>query len=223
MIPIRDDNPTRITPYVTWGLVAAVLGVFVAQVALGPRGQWLVADFGAVPVLLLGGAQQAPPWVWATPFTALFLHGGLMHVAGNLLYLWIFGNNVEEAMGHGRFLAFYLVCGVLATAGHVLANPASRLPVIGASGAISGVLGAYVMLFPRARVLTLVPLGFFIQAFHVPAMVLLGFWIAIQVVSGLLTASDAAGVAWFAHVAGFAAGMALVVPFKRRGVRLFVR
>jgi membrane associated rhomboid family serine protease len=223
MIPIRDENPTRITPYVTWGLIAAILGVFAAQLSLGSRGAWLVADFGAVPALLLGEQAGAPPWLWATPFTALFLHGGLMHVAGNLLYLWIFGNNVEEAMGHGRFLAFYLLCGLLATAGHVLANPGSRLPVIGASGAISGVLGAYVMLFPRARVLTLVPLGFFIQAFHVPAMVLLGFWIAIQLVSGLLAPADAAGVAWFAHVGGFVAGIALVVPFKRRGVRLFVR
>jgi len=140
-----------------------------------------------------------------------------------MLYLWIFGNNVEEAMGHGRYLAFYLVCGVLATAGHVLSNPESGLPVIGASGAISGVLAAYLLLYPHARVLTLIPLGFFTRLVYIPAVVLLGFWILLQVLSGLLVPPEAGGVAWFAHIGGFLAGLVLVVPFKRRGVRLLGR
>jgi membrane associated rhomboid family serine protease len=225
MIPIRDENPTRIRPYVTWGVTALVLAVFVYQLGLGPAdGRWLVARFGAVPAELTGHTGGPTPlWLWGTAVTSLFLHGGLLHVGGNLLYLWIFGNNVEEAMGHVRFVVFYLVCGLLATGGHVLAAPDSAVPVIGASGAISGVLGAYAMLFPRARVLTLVPFGFFLHMVHLPAVLLLGFWIVLQVINGLLTPAAAGGVAWFAHIAGFAAGVVLVVPFKRRGVRLFVR
>jgi len=224
MIPIRDENPTRIRPYVTWALAAALAGVFMGQLGLGPEGLPLVARYGAVPAELLartGG--PVPLWLWVTPVTSLFLHGGFLHLAGNLLYLWIFGNNVEEAMGHGRFLVFYLVCGVLATVGHVLANPDSRIPVIGASGAISGVLGAYAMLYPRARVLTVVPLGFLFPMVYIPAVALLGVWFAFQILSGLLAPPGAAGVAWFAHIGGFAAGILLVVPFKRRGVRLFAR
>jgi len=221
MIPLRDENPVRITPYVTIGLVGLIVGVFVLQILAGRAGAGLVPRFGAVPALLTGATVPAPPAaVWLTPFTSLFLHGGLLHLGGNLLYLWIFGNNVEEAMGHGRFLVFYLLCGLLATGGHVLADPASPIPVIGASGAISGVLGAYLLLYPRARVLTLIPFGFFIRVFHLPAMALLGVWIVFQLLNGLL-APASGGVAWFAHIAGFAAGAALVVPFKRRGVRLF--
>lgn len=223
MIPIRDENPVRITPYVTLGLMGLIGAVFVLQLSLGRSAGGLVSGFGVVPALLTGASgAAAPAWLWLTPVTSLFLHGGVVHLAGNLLYLWIFGNNVEEAMGHGRYLVFYLLCGLLATGGHVLADPASPVPVIGASGSISGVLGAYLLLYPRARVLTLVPLGFFIQAFHIPAVVLLGVWIVFQLINGLLGPA-AGGVAWFAHIAGFVAGMALVVPFKRRGVRLFMR
>jgi membrane associated rhomboid family serine protease len=222
MIPIRDENPVHITPYVTVGLVGLLVAVFLLQVTAGASAGGLAPRFGVVPALLTGAVPATPATVWLTPFTALFLHGGLLHLGGNLLYLWIFGNNVEEAMGHGRFLAFYLVCGLIATAGQVAADPASRIPVIGASGAISGVLGAYLLLYPRARVLTLVPLGFFIRAFHIPAVGLLGVWIAFQLLAGVL-APASGGVAWFAHIAGFAAGAALVVPFKRRGVRLFMR
>jgi membrane associated rhomboid family serine protease len=224
MIPIRDENPTRIRPHVTWALAAAMTGVFAGQLALGPEGAPLVARYGAVPAELLartGG--PVPAWLWVTVVTSLFLHGGFVHLGGNLLFLGIFANNVEEAMGHGRFLVFFLLCGALATAAHVLANPDSRIPVIGASGAISGVLGAYAMLFPRARVLTLVPLGFFFPMVYIPAVAVLGVWFAFQVLSGLLAGSQSTGVAWFAHIGGFAAGILLVVPFKRRGVRLFAR
>jgi rhomboid family protein len=224
VIPIRDDNPVRIVAFVTWGLIAANVGAFVLQLMYGAQAERVVYGLGAVPAFLTGRAPAAAPGlVWLTPVTSLFLHGGLLHLGGNMLYLWIFGNNVEEAMGHGRFLAFYLLCGVVATGGHVLANPASNLPVIGASGAISGVLGAYLLLFPHARVLTLIPLGFFTRLVYIPAIVLLGFWILLQVVSGLLTPQNGAGVAWFAHIGGFLAGLVLVVPFKRRGVRLLGR
>jgi len=224
VIPIRDDNPVRIVAFVTWGLIGLNVAAFVMQLASGPNVARVVYDLGAVPAFLTGREPgAAPPWLWVTPVTSLFLHGGLLHLGGNMLYLWIFGNNVEEAMGHGRFLVFYLICGVLATAGHVLSNPGSDLPVIGASGAISGVLAAYLLLYPHARVLTLIPLGFFTRLVYIPAVILLGFWILLQVVSGLLTPREAAGVAWFAHIGGFVAGLALVAPFKRRGVRLLGR
>jgi membrane associated rhomboid family serine protease len=224
VIPIRDDNPVRIVAFVTWGLIAANVLAFVLQLAGGADAVRVVYGLGAVPAVLTGRAPGMDPGlVWLTPITSLFLHGGLLHLGGNMLYLWIFGNNVEEAMGHGRFLIFYLLCGALATGGHVLANPASNLPVIGASGAISGVLGAYLLLFPHARVLTLIPLGFLTRLVYIPAVVLLGLWILLQVVSGLLTAQEAGGVAWFAHIGGFLAGLVLVGPFKRRGVRLLGR
>lgn len=224
MIPIRDDNPVRIVAFVTWGLIGLNVAAFVLQLANGPNAQQIVYGLGAVPAFLTGRVPGVDPLlVWLTPITSLFLHGGLLHLGGNMLYLWIFGNNVEEAMGHGRFLTFYLVCGVLATGGHVLADPASDVPVIGASGAISGVLAAYLLLYPHARVLTLIPLGFFTRLVYIPAVVLLGFWILLQLVSGLLAPRGASGVAWFAHIGGFLAGLVLVAPFKRRGVRLLGR
>jgi membrane associated rhomboid family serine protease len=151
----------------------------------------------------------------------MFLHGGLMHLIGNMLYLWIFGNNVEEAMGHARFLAFYLLCGVAAAFSQAWLNPDSTLPMIGASGALAGVLGAYLLLHPRARVLVLLPLGFFVQLMYVPAAFMLGLWFALQIVSSLMAAPEEGGVAWFAHIGGFVAGSALVLVFRRRGVKLF--
>jgi rhomboid family protein len=224
VIPIRDDNPVHIVAYVTWGLIGLNTAVFALQLARAQDAAVVAYSLGAVPAFLTGREPgAAPPWLWLTPVTSLFLHGGFLHLGGNMLYLWIFGNNVEEAMGHARFLAFYLVCGVLATAGHVLSNPASDLPVIGASGAISGVLAAYLLLFPHARVLTLIPLGFFTRLVYIPAVLLLGFWILLQVASGFLAPPEAGGVAFFAHIGGFVAGLALVVPFKRRGVRLLGR
>lgn len=218
MIPIRDDNPTRITPVVTWALLAANVAVFGLQLAMGERAGDFIWRYAVVPADLTSGPAGIPEQVLLTPITSMFLHGGLMHLAGNMLYLHIFGNNVEEAMGHVRFLLFYLACGTLAALGHVLAAPLSQVPVVGASGAISGVLAAYLLLFPKARVLTLVPLGFFIQMVRLPAVFLLGIWIVVQIVSGLASGPGGGGVAWFAHVGGFVAGLVLVGPFKRRGV-----
>ena len=220
MIPIRDFNPTTRRPYVTLSLIAICILVFLWQTSLDPRsGQAMVQRLGFIPALLFGeatfapGAELVPSWV--TLFTSMFLHGGIMHLGGNMLYLWIFGNNIEDVMGHGRFLAFYLLCGLVAAMAQALPDMGSTIPMIGASGAISGVLGAYLLLFPKAKVQVIIPIGFFMMR-NLPAGWLLGFWIAFQVISGLLADTDGGGVAWWAHVGGFAAGMALVYLFRQR-------
>lgn len=226
MIPLHDDNPTRIKPVLTVLLIAANVLVFFYQLSLGPRQeQALVYQYGAIPAVVVG-TRHLPAQLVAIPpvvslFTSMFLHGGFLHIIGNMLYLWIFGNNIEEAMGRARFLVFYLVCGVLAALAHIFSNPSSVIPTIGASGAISGVLGAYLLLYPRARVLTLIPLGFFTRLIYIPAGIVLGFWFILQLISGSLGSPEGGGVAWFAHVGGFVAGMALVGLFKRRDVRFF--
>ncbi len=227
MIPIRDDNPTRITPLMTWGLIAVNTLIFFYQVSLGPRqGQTFVYEFGAIPAVIFG-IQTLPSYLDVIPpylslITNMFLHGGWLHLIGNMWYLWIFGDNIEAAFGRMRYLAFYLICGVLASLSHALSNPSSILPSIGASGAISGVLGAYLLLYPRARVLVLIPLGFFTQLIYIPAAFALGFWFLLQILSGSLSAGQVGGgVAFWAHIGGFIAGLLLVGLFKRREVRFF--
>ncbi|OGW56721.1 MAG: rhomboid family intramembrane serine protease, partial [Nitrospirae bacterium RIFCSPHIGHO2_02_FULL_42_12] len=153
---------------------------------------------------------------YITIFTSMFLHGGFFHVAGNMLYLWIFGNNIEDSMGHVKFIIFYLLCGIVAVYTFSIINSHSTIPMVGASGAVSGVLGAYIILFPRAKVLTLVPFGFYMQMIKVPAIFVLGFWIVIQIINGMLSGGTRGGVAWFAHIGGFIAGMALISLFKNR-------
>jgi membrane associated rhomboid family serine protease len=157
----------------------------------------------------------------ATLFTSMFMHGGLLHLGGNMLFLWIFGDNVEDSMGHVRFLVFYLVCGVAAALAQAWIDPTSTIPVVGASGAISGVLGAYILLHPRATVRTLVILGFFVTVIHIPAMIVLGLWFAMQFFSAFATPVGDGGVAFWAHVGGFIAGVVLVSFFKKRGVGLW--
>jgi membrane associated rhomboid family serine protease len=223
MIPIRDDNPTTITPVVTVGVIVANVLVFAYQMSLGRAGEAFVYTFGAVPSALFGGESPSPLPPTMTLFTAMFVHGGLMHVGGNMLYLWIFGNNIEDAMGHRRFVVFYALCGVAAAYAHALTAPMSGVPMIGASGAISGVLGAYLLLYPRAQILVLIPLGLFTQLVHLPAILVLGFWFAMQLLSSLLTAPGSGGVAFGAHVGGFVAGMLLIPLFKARRVPLFGR
>jgi membrane associated rhomboid family serine protease len=182
-------------------------------------------EFGAVPCRLTGlcALDDAPAPI-VTVFTSMFMHGGLFHIAGNMLYLWIFGDNVEDTLGHLRFLCLYLGSGIAAAATQVLLNPESRVPMVGASGAISGVLGAYLLLFPHASVLTLITFGFFIRFVHIPAVIVLGFWIVVQVISGLFTfsaagraAGEGGGVAWFAHIGGFVAGIVLLFLLRPRG------
>jgi membrane associated rhomboid family serine protease len=226
MIPLRDDNPTRTTPFLTVGLIAANALVFLYQLSLPPRAAKLfVYQFAMIPAVVFG-TDQLPGSVTAIPptltlFTSMFLHGGFMHLAGNMLYLWIFGNNIEDAMGHARFLVFYLVCGLLASLSHAFTNLGSEIPSLGASGAISGVLGAYLLLYPRARVLVLIPLWIFMRLMYVPAAFALGIWFLMQLLSGGLSGSQGGGVAWWAHIGGFVAGMALVGLFKQRSVRFF--
>jgi len=227
MIPLHDDNPTSIFPLVTVGFIVACVLAFFWEQSLGERAlNAAMFSFGVTPATLLGPAQlpaelyRIPPW--STVLTSMFLHGGWMHLIGNMLYLWIFGNNVEDAMGHGRFVVFYVLCGVAAALAQAIPDPQSAVPMIGASGAISGVLGAYLLLFPRARVLVLVPLGFFSRAIYLPALVVLGFWFVLQIVSSALTSSsEGGGVAWGAHIGGFVAGMVLIPFFKRSRFRLF--
>ena len=227
MIPLRDDLPTETFPFVTVFLIAVNCLVFLYQLSLGEAAGELVAALGAVPLEITGGVELTPGFPVPpelTVVTSMFLHGSLLHLGGNMMFLWIFGNNVEDSVGHLRFMVFYLMCGAAAAAAHVMLNADSRLPMIGASGAVSGVLGAYFLLFPRAKVLTLVLFGFFFQTILVPAAFFLGFWFFLQFVSGWASlGGQRGGVAWFAHVGGFLAGLPLLLLFKKRKVRLFSR
>jgi len=224
LIPLHDDNPTERTPFLTVGLIGACVLVYLWQWSLGPEQTAAVYALGAIPAVVFDHARLAPELEWIapvlTPFTSMFLHGGFMHLAGNMLYLWIFGNNIEDAMGHGRFIVFYVICGIAAVLAQALPNTESTVPMIGASGAISGVLGAYLLLYPKAQVLVLIPLGFFLHTMRLKAGVVLVIWFVMQILSSL-TAGDAPGVAWFAHIGGFVAGVVLVPFFKRRQVSLF--
>ncbi len=227
MIPLHDDNPTRISPVVTMATIAACVLAFLWQMSLGGEGgQRAVYSLGVIPAVLFDRAELPPELVLlpseATVFTSMFLHGGIMHLAGNMLYLWIFGNNVEDSMGHARFVIFYLLCGVAAAVGQAWMHPDSQIPMIGASGAISGVLGAYLLLYPHARVLTVVPLGLYSQMVRLPALLVLGFWFVMQIFSSAAAGGgEKGGVAWFAHIGGFIAGMVLIPLFKHRDVPLF--
>ena len=214
MIPLKDDVPSETFPFVTLGLVALNVLVFLYQASVGVGGdpraaEAVVFEFGATPCRLTGacGVPGDFPSPVATIFTSMFLHGGLLHVGGNMLYLWIFGDNVEDTLGHARYLALHLLAGVAAAASQVAVHPRSPVPMIGASGAVSGVLGAYILLFPFASVHMLLIFGFFARVVRWPALVVLGFWIVLQALSGILTFSRAAwggdeagGTAWFAHI-----------------------
>ena len=227
MFPLHDDNPTRRTPFVTVGLIAACTLVFLWQFSLDDFGQrHAVFALGAIPAVLFDTARLPPELAivpaWMTAFTSMFMHGGWMHVIGNMLYLWIFGNNVEDAMGPVRFTFFYLVCGLLALVAHAAPNPASQVPLVGASGAVSGVLGAYLLLYPHARVLVAIPLGFFIHTMRIRAGWVLGGWFVLQLFNSAVAGNaGGGGVAWGAHVAGFLAGAVLIPFFKDRRVKLF--
>ena len=230
-LPIRDDNPHTITPYVNYGLIAACALAFLWQLSLGEEsGQAAVLAFGLIPGRLFGTItlESNPSSVPAilTIFTSMFLHGGWMHFLGNMLYLWIFGDNIEASLGHKRYLAFYLLCGVAAALGQSIAVPSSDIPMIGASGAIAGVLGAYLLLYPRAKVLVLIPLGIFSQLVRIPALFVLGFWFLLQFVQQAMTSAVAGGqggVAYWAHIGGFVAGAILILLMRRRGIGLFHR
>jgi len=221
MIPLKDDNPSRSTPFITLLLVATNLAVFAYEVTLPPAGlQGLILDLGAVPSAfgfhrLSHSLPAGIPWL--TLITSMFLHGGFLHIGGNMLYLWIFGDNVEDALGHLRFLVFYLLCGIAAGLFQIAAMPSSPVPLVGASGAIAGILGAYALLYPFARIRTLVIFIFFVRIVPIPALIVLGIWFLMQILS--VPASGRSGVAFFAHIGGFLIGMLLTGLFVRRGRR----
>jgi membrane associated rhomboid family serine protease len=225
VFPLKDDNPSRTTPVVTIGLILANVLVFIYQFSLelggaeGARaGESFIREFGLVPCRLTGSCPMSPdlPSPALTILTSMFMHGGLFHVGGNMLYLGIFGNNVEDTLGHFRYLIFYLASGVAAALAQVAVSPSSDVPMVGASGAVSGVLGAYLLLFPHAHVTTLIILGFFFRVVKVPALFVLGFWIVVQVLNGLGSFGASGGVAFFAHIGGFVAGMGLLFALRPR-------
>lgn len=230
MFPIRDENPQVLTPLVTYGLIGLTLLAWLELQGLGASAALArsVCELGLVPGELLGtaapgtrvplgrGAEcvltgEPEP---ATLLTHMFLHGGWLHLLGNLWFLYVFGDNVEDAMGHVRFAVFYLVCGLAAAAAQMLSAPASSTPMVGASGAIGGVMGAYVMLYPRVWVHLLVWFGFYVTRVAVPAYFMLGYWLLIQLIGGAVSRSEGGGVAFWAHVGGFVAGAVLVFPFR---------
>lgn len=240
MIPFRDHNPSGTTPYVTIGLIVINVAVFIVEYGQGPRIDEFIEQYGLKPARVFGWreAPRRQPWplfsppkpvvykvpVWATFFTSMFLHGGWLHLLGNMWYLWLFGDNVEDRMGHAKFLIFYLVCGLAAASAQLTAMAATRVSLmqgggamLGASGAIAGVLGAYLLAFPRARVSTLMFIWFYYGVVDLPAFVVLGFWFVLQLLSGMssLMAAHTGGVAWWAHIGGFGAGMLLLGLFQK--------
>ena len=234
MFPLKDHNPTQRRAYVTLLLVAINVVVFAYEFMLGDRIEGFVAAWGAIPYEIThfedlvgpvdGGFEHTPgpSFIPATLLSSMFVHGSVMHLAGNMLYLWIFGNNVEDLLGHVKYIVFYILCGLLAGLAHIMFNPNSTIPTVGASGAVAGVLGAYMVTYPRARVLTLVFLGIFIRMMEVPAAVLLFLWFVMQSLQGFLSLGVremSGGVAWFAHIGGFVAGAVLAYAMAGRTIR----
>jgi membrane associated rhomboid family serine protease len=233
MFPIRDDNPNFLTPYATFGLIAANVVAWVVIQGLGsePALSSSVCQYGLIPGEVLGllpagvtGFEVAPGLVcafgesgaWHTVLTSMFLHGGWLHLIGNMWFLWIFGNNVEDAMGPARFVVFYLLSGIAAAALQTATHPESTIPMVGASGAIGGVMGAYVLMYPRVHVHLLVVLGFYVTTIAVPAVFMLGYWFLLQLFSGsMVVGAQGGGVAFWAHVGGFAAGAILSFLFRK--------
>lgn len=225
-LPIRDDNPHTVTPFVNYTMLAACILVFLWQFSLGEEaGQIAVLAYGFTPAYFFGAGVPPGeiPYVPSTLtiFTSMFMHGGWMHLAGNMLYLWIFGDNIEASLGHRRYLVFYIACGIAAALAQGFAAPGSAVPMVGASGAISGVLGAYLVLHPRANIKVFVLLIIYITVINVPAFIVLGFWIVGQLISSAAVNAGEPGVAFIAHIGGFVAGAILVFVFKKKGVPAF--
>jgi membrane associated rhomboid family serine protease len=221
LLPLKDDNPVSSFPFVTIGIILANGFIFFHQLTMDfAASQRFVFQWGAIPFQITHGEViHVLPTIPLplTLFSSMFLHGGFLHLFGNMLYLWIFGNNIEDTLGHFRFLLFYLVCGLSAGAAQVLSDPSSTVPMIGASGAIGGILGAYLLLFPTARILTLVFIFIFIKIVRIPALIILGFWFFIQILS--VGGGAISNVAFFAHIGGFISGLVLVKLFQPKQSR----
>ena len=218
MIPIYDDNPALGKPLLVITIIVICIIIWFWQSGLSYQdNNAVIVNFGLTPKVFLSG----PLLSFFTLFTSMFMHGGFMHLAGNMLYLWIFGDNIEGALGHFRFILFYFLCGTAAAFTQILSAPDSTIPMIGASGAVSGVLGAYLIFYPRARIRTFVFLGIFITFLRLPAVLLLGFWILGQVISAVVSNPGSPGVAWFAHLGGFFMGMLLAPLLKKPNISIF--
>lgn len=234
MFPLHDDNPTLRTPVVTFALIAVNAAVWAVLQGFGTPGPLFrsLCEYALIPGELLGTVSPGTTLqlveghtcvlggglvghAWLTPLSSMFMHGGWMHLIGNMWFLWVFGNNVEDIMGRARFVVFYVLCGLAAAAAQVASNPASAVPMVGASGAIGGVMGAYAVTYPRAHVYTLLWFGFFVRTIAVPAAFMLGYWFVIQLVMGLPTlGEEGGGVAFWAHAGGFAAGLLGALVFR---------
>lgn len=215
MIPIRDQIPTRRVPFVNYFLLVANVFVFVLQWLAGSNQEALIYQFALIPASFTSGVGIGDI---TDIFTSMFMHAGLAHLGGNMLYLWIFGDNIEDSLGHGKYILFYLAGGLVASLTHIFTNPGSQIPTVGASGAIAAVLGAYLVLYPNSKVLTIIPLGFFLRMTMIPAAIVLGLWFVLQLFSGVLSMGgpDVGGVAFWAHIGGFVAGVILAKIFARR-------
>ncbi len=221
MIPLKDRNPTRLVPYVNVSLIVINVVIFGFELLQGTAIDQFVRKFAVIPLDISSALN--PQHLSLIPlkglFTSMFLHAGWLHLGGNMLYLWVFGDNIEDKLGHGRYIVFYLLCGIVSSGLYVYVDPQSAVPTIGASGAISGVLGAYMLLFPKARVLTVIPIFIFLQFVELPALLVLGLWFVLQFFSGLASLGDQAaasgGVAWWAHIGGFIAGLILIFPMRK--------
>jgi membrane associated rhomboid family serine protease len=222
MIPLKDDNPSGTVPVVNIFLIITNIAVFIYLNYLAPfTSHSIIIRLGFIPYELSHFTDIYPQNLVPIPMTiitAMFMHGGWLHLLSNMLYLWIFGDNIEDILGHVKYLFFYLICGISATLVHGFININSQIPTLGASGAIAGVLGAYMFLFPRSRIKTLIILFIFIQIIHIPAVIILGYWILIQILSGFAEYGSQAGggIAWFAHIGGFVSGLILIIIMKRR-------
>jgi membrane associated rhomboid family serine protease len=221
MIPLRDRNPSHRIPIVNITIIAVNIVVFLYELSLGPELEQFFDRFGVVPYSFITALNSVDLGVstFLPLFSSMFLHGGWLHLGGNMLYLWVFGDNVEDKLGHGRYIIFYLLTGIAASVAHIVIDPTSHVPTVGASGAISGILGAYLLMFPGARVVTLIPVFVFLQVAELPALIVLGMWFLLQFFNGLVSlgyeTAGMGGVAWWAHIGGFVAGLLLVKPFRK--------
>jgi len=218
IIPIHDENPTQTIAWVTISLIIANVLVFIYELSLGNALDIFIKEYTMIPYLVV---QFPSVGTYSTIFTSIFLHGSWIHIIGNMLYLWIFGNNIEDILGHGRFFIFYLLCGLGGAVGHILSNPNSHIPSLGASGAIAGVLAAYLILYPLASIDVAVPIFIFIKIIRLPAIIVIGFWFILQLVSSYTiitspTIQSSGGVAWFAHIGGFITGFLLILVFPKK-------
>ena len=225
MIPLKDDNPTTNKPLVTYILISISIIVFLIELnSSSYKSGTFFYSFGLIPSVFFGNnilpqeIQVIPPAL--TIFSSMFVHGGFMHLIGNMLYMWIFADNIEDDLGKIKFLIFYLLCGIGAALSQAFIDTTSQIPIVGASGAIGGILGAYLINYPKAKVLVLIPLGFFSQIIKIRALYVLGFWFLLQFINSSLSNNQGGGVAYAAHIGGFISGMILILFFNKKKIKL---